>query len=384
MSGIFISYRRDDAQGWAGRLADSLRAELGRVNVFRDIDDIPLGADFELYIRERVKSCQVLLVLIGPRWLGAQNAQGQRRIDAPDDFVRLEIATAQQQRLLVIPMLVGGAEMPAEAALPDDLKFITRRQAYRLSDERWNEDIAKLAVTLRAALDPQRAARRNKLLLAGAGAVVAGSVIAFNLNTGGSHRDDPAPPAPVVAGARPAPPEAATPPPRAASPPPAQVSRTPKEPNTSAASRQEKKTVATKPAVGAESAVEAKPAADGAGVGAGSSDVDSATAPQAEPASTVSWVYLGTSEGSELESTTFNAATVPQPGDAIVAATEVPKRADDSVRADDCIIGKVIGALPSHSEVTVRQLRKMESVTPGQYCVWAKVTETGAANAALR
>lgn len=371
MSGIFISYRRDDVQGWAGRLADSLRAALGKVNVFRDIDDIPLGADFELYIRERVKSCQALLVLIGPRWLGARDAQGQRRIDAPDDFVRLEITTAQRQHLLVIPMLVSGAAMPPEHELPDDLKFITRRQAYRLSDERWNEDIAKLAVTLRAALDPERKTNRNKMVLSGAAALLAITVIGFNLNTVADRRDAPAPPAPIVVNAQPVTPEPSTRPARIPAPSPAEGKTTPVKPKPAGAAKPPPKTTPTNPAPGGDAAP-------------GNAQVVPADALQADPASAVSWVYLGTSEGSALESTTFSAATVPEPGDAIVTATDVPKRADASVRPDDCTIGKVIGDLPSNSEVTVHQLKKVESVTPGAFCVWAKVAEKGDGNAALR
>lgn len=152
MNGIFISYRRDDAQGWAGRLADSLRHFLGRVRVFRDIDDIPPGADFDSYIRENVTSCSALVVMIGPNWLVATDAQGCRRLDDPNDFIRIEIATALEKQLLVIPTLVGGARMPVDEDLPEQLKRLSRRQAYTLSDERWNEDVSRLVRTLRPAL----------------------------------------------------------------------------------------------------------------------------------------------------------------------------------------------------------------------------------------
>lgn len=109
MAGIFISYRRADAEGWAGRLSDSLKVELGRVNIFRDIDDIPPGVEFDTYIAEAVGSCDVLIALIGPRWLNVTDKSGQRRLDDPNDFIRLEIATALKRNVRVIPALVGDA-----------------------------------------------------------------------------------------------------------------------------------------------------------------------------------------------------------------------------------------------------------------------------------
>lgn len=374
MSGIFISYRRDDAQGWAGRLADSLRAELGKVNVFRDIDDIPPGADFDLYIRERVKSCQVLIVLMGPRWLAAHNAQGQRRIDAPDDFVRLEIATAQMQHLLVIPMLVGSAVMPAERDLPDDLKFITRRQAYHLSDERWNEDIAKLAATLRKALDPQREARRTRVMVAAGGAVLVAGVLALNPDIFTARTPDPPKPPPAIA-QQPAPAQQ-----RAQ--PQAQQRAQPTAPATGQG--RARLAEATHPPVSGPqrapaAASKARKQSAEAALPAAPAEAVATPPPPAPPDAAAkeaaSWVFLGTANGTQLRSGTFDAQALPQPGDSIVAATEVPQRADDSVRPDDCIMGEVIGTLATHSRVTVQQLRSVESVTPGEFCVWAKVME---------
>jgi hypothetical protein len=103
MASLFISYRRSDAEGWAGRLSDSLSAHLGRVNIFRDIEDIPAGVDFEAYITEAVGSCSALIALIGPHWLTVTDKAGRRRLDDPGDFTRLEIATALQRNVRVIP-----------------------------------------------------------------------------------------------------------------------------------------------------------------------------------------------------------------------------------------------------------------------------------------
>ena len=140
MPGIFISYRRDDAAGWAGRLSADLREGLRGTPVFMDIDAIPPGVPYDDYIAQAVGSCDVLIALIGPHWLTVTDKAGRRRLDDPADLTRLEILAALQRNIRVIPALVGGAEMPAADELPDALKPLGRRQAYELADHRWNED----------------------------------------------------------------------------------------------------------------------------------------------------------------------------------------------------------------------------------------------------
>ena len=149
MAGIFISYRRSDSGGWAGRLSDCLKGELGRVQIFRDIEDIPPGVEFDRYINEAVSSCDVLIALIGPTWLTVKSGNGQRRLENPEDFTRLEIEAALKRNVRVIPALVGGAEIPGVDQLPEDLKPLARRQSYELSDIRWQDDCKKLADVLR-------------------------------------------------------------------------------------------------------------------------------------------------------------------------------------------------------------------------------------------
>lgn len=156
MAGIFISYRRDDSRGWAGRLAADLKGGMRRAKIFMDIDDIPPGADWDDYIGQSVRRCDVLLALIGPRWLDAVDAQGRRRIDDPDDVVRREIVVALQHELLVIPVLVGDARLPAAEALPAPLRPLLRRQAYALVDTRWRADCHELVRTLRLAVGHRR------------------------------------------------------------------------------------------------------------------------------------------------------------------------------------------------------------------------------------
>lgn len=144
MAGIFLSYRRDDSGGYAGRLADDLKQTFAGDQVWRDIEAIEAGADFVDAIGKAIGACSVLLALIGPRWLDAKNAAGERRLDDPNDFVRLEITTALERGVRVIPVLVGGATMPAEAALPEVLRPLARRQAHELTDKRWDYDAGQL------------------------------------------------------------------------------------------------------------------------------------------------------------------------------------------------------------------------------------------------
>jgi len=106
MSRIFISYRRDDSGGWAGRLYDRISQHFGRDHVFMDIDTIEPGLDFVEVIEQAVGSCDALLALIGRQWLTLTDDDGQRRLDNPEDFVRLEIAAALVRNIRVIPVLV--------------------------------------------------------------------------------------------------------------------------------------------------------------------------------------------------------------------------------------------------------------------------------------
>lgn len=150
---VFISYRRDDAAGYAGRLEEALEQRTGRGSVFRDVLDIAPGEDFVAAIRARLAGAQAVLVLIGPRWPGGE-APGPRRIDEPGDFVRLEVAMALASGVRVVPVLLPGAEMPAEADLPEPLKPLARRNALHLGDATWSADIARLAEAI--ALPRQR------------------------------------------------------------------------------------------------------------------------------------------------------------------------------------------------------------------------------------
>ena len=130
---IFISYRRQETAWPAGRLYDVLVEHFPADQVFKDIDNIDPGDDFVDRIAAAVESCDVLLALIGPQWLTITNKRGQRRLDDPEDYVRLEIETALTRKIRVIPILVDEAEMPGTDELPETLAPLVRRNAVQIS-----------------------------------------------------------------------------------------------------------------------------------------------------------------------------------------------------------------------------------------------------------
>jgi hypothetical protein len=145
---IFISYRRDDSPGSAGRLYDRLTEEFPKENLFMDVDAIAPGVDFISEIERSVTSCDVLLAIIGRDWLTATDKQGRRRLDDPGDFVRHEIATALKSGVRVVPVLVDGAAVPAATDLPDELQPLVRRNAVELTHHRFTADTRALAHAL--------------------------------------------------------------------------------------------------------------------------------------------------------------------------------------------------------------------------------------------
>jgi hypothetical protein len=144
MSGIFISYRREDSAGHVGRLHDRLITRFGREQVFKDIDSIKPGEDFTQAIKEAMASCDVLIAVIGKRWLTETDSKGIRRLDNPKDFVRQEIAAALAGKTRVIPVLVQGTTMPNEEDLTEDLRSLGHRNAIEISDGRWDHDVDRL------------------------------------------------------------------------------------------------------------------------------------------------------------------------------------------------------------------------------------------------
>jgi uracil-DNA glycosylase family 4 len=154
MSRIFINYRRQDTEGYVGRLYDYLAQHFERDQLFMDVDSIPPGADFVKVLEDAVSVCDVFIAMIGPQWLTAVDDAGERRLDLWNDFVRIEIASALNQNKLVIPVLVGRARMPSPADLPDDLTALARRNAIELSHQRFAYDVDKLIAAIKEAVPP--------------------------------------------------------------------------------------------------------------------------------------------------------------------------------------------------------------------------------------
>ena len=144
----FLSYRRDDSPGHAGRLADHLLSRFGAGSVFLDVESIEAGADFTAEIADAIARSDAVLIVIGPSWLDAREASGARRLNDPDDFVRTEVRAALDADVRLIPVLVGGASMPGESDLPDAIGGLARRNALELLDRRWREDVDRLVDVL--------------------------------------------------------------------------------------------------------------------------------------------------------------------------------------------------------------------------------------------
>jgi TIR domain/Sel1 repeat len=141
---VFINYRREDTAPYAGRVYDRLTAHFGEDQVFIDIDQIEPGEDFVEAINRKVSACDIAIVAIGPDWLHATDASGKRRLDDEEDFVRMEIVAALQRKIRVIPVLVGGAQMPRKQDLPEALAPLSRRNAIELSETRFHADVNRL------------------------------------------------------------------------------------------------------------------------------------------------------------------------------------------------------------------------------------------------
>jgi hypothetical protein len=148
MSGIFISYRRDDSADVAHQLYQALVARFGPESVFIDVENIDLGDNFAEVLDEQVGFCDALIAIIGKKWLISARADGSRRLDDPHDWVRLEIASAVSRGIKVIPVLVDGATLPERRDLPGPISSLTEAQALDLKPDRFEAGIARLTMAL--------------------------------------------------------------------------------------------------------------------------------------------------------------------------------------------------------------------------------------------
>jgi len=148
---IFINYRRGEDSGFAQALFIRLEQAFVQGRLFMDVDSIAPGTDFVRHLEAQVAQCDVLLALIGGSWLEAADGEGRRRLDDADDFVRIEIASALRQDKRVIPVLLHDTKMPTADRLPEELRPLVRRQAVRLTHERFRADAEGLIRALQEA-----------------------------------------------------------------------------------------------------------------------------------------------------------------------------------------------------------------------------------------
>ena len=141
---LFLCYRRNDTGGIVGRMYDRLALEFGGENIFKDLDNIPFGVDFVEHLDREVRKCDAVFVVIGPRWLEAV-PEGGSRLDDPNDFVRIEIASALRREIPVVPLLVDGAQMPRAEQLPEEIRALSRRNGTVIRhDPDFHNDITRL------------------------------------------------------------------------------------------------------------------------------------------------------------------------------------------------------------------------------------------------
>ena len=185
--GIFVSYRRQETSHLAGRLSDRLADRFGEGQVFIDVDTIGPGVDFAGEISRAVASCKVLLAVIGPDWLSATDRRGRRRLDDPDDIVRLEIEAALARGVLVIPILAEAAVMPDREDLPDSLAGLTRHNALRVRHESFRYDSGLLVTAIEQVLASVGTDTAHQLPPEPQSEVPA---IAHDVRSGGSDRNE--------------------------------------------------------------------------------------------------------------------------------------------------------------------------------------------------
>ena len=154
---IILSYRREDSAGVTGRIFDRLSQEFGTDRVFMDIDSMPAGVDFHEHLQQILADCGALLVVIGKSWRSQRKGQPARIMD-PDDWVRIEVETALERGIPVVPLLIDGASLPGRDQLPESLWPLLRRNALPVDSGRdFHAQLTRLVRDLRVQLgtDPE-------------------------------------------------------------------------------------------------------------------------------------------------------------------------------------------------------------------------------------
>lgn len=146
---IFISYRRDDCATFADRIHECLVRSCKRDTFFRDIDSIHLGENFRRRLHQELARCDLLLAIVGQRWISVQDSGGRRRLEDDNDFVRLEIEMAIQRNIPLIPLLIDGTPMPTTSELPASIaEFTYQNAAVVRRDPDFANDMRRLVMSL--------------------------------------------------------------------------------------------------------------------------------------------------------------------------------------------------------------------------------------------
>ncbi len=201
---IFINYRKDDSPWNSLALYQELTKYFPRENIFKDFNTIAPGTDFVESIEKALEECDVLLVLISENWLTITDSKGTKRIEKPDDFVRLEIATALKRNICVIPVLFDDATLPGEEELPDNLKKLSRRQSIEIDKNRFDTDTMRLAEAIKRALPGKPAEPLSKKkgssslkVILGIVALIAIAIVAIKMMTGNGKKSSYVQPQPI-------------------------------------------------------------------------------------------------------------------------------------------------------------------------------------------
>jgi formylglycine-generating enzyme required for sulfatase activity len=153
---LFISYRRDDTQDFTRSVYERLAARFGDHNIFMDVDSVPLGSDFRQILRDAVAESSLALVMIGRSWLTVTDEHGKRRLDNPNDFVRIEVEAALARNIPVVPVLAHSAAIPREGDLPPSMAALAFRHGTDVrSDQHFNHDVEQLIARLAPLLEPK-------------------------------------------------------------------------------------------------------------------------------------------------------------------------------------------------------------------------------------
>jgi hypothetical protein len=152
---IFVSYRRNDSADVTGRIYDRLAYSFGKATIFKDVDSIPFGVNFKTYLNDMIEKSNILLVVIGPQWLNITDSEGERRLDDPADFVRIEIEAALKRKIVIVPLLVGGASMPTASQLPSSLEELAFYNGIQIRpDPDFHKDMNRLIHELGTQIKP--------------------------------------------------------------------------------------------------------------------------------------------------------------------------------------------------------------------------------------